>query len=146
MYPLDSINDWNRIYGRKGFLQYQCSIPEDRSYDAIRELLERIASAGFGSFLVVLKVFGDKPSPGLLSFPSPGATLALDFPYIEGKTLVLFKQLDDVVVEAGGRIYPAKDAHMSAELFQQFYPNWRELEVLRDPKISSSMWRRVTQE
>ncbi len=146
LYPLDSINDWNRIYGRKGFLQYQCSVPETHSYDAIKELLGRIASAGFGSFLAVLKVFGDKPSPGLLSFPSPGATLALDFPFVEGKTLALFKQLDDVVVEAGGRIYPAKDAHMSAELFQQFYPNWRELEVLRDPKISSSMWRRVTQE
>lgn len=146
MYPLDSIYDWNRIYGRKGFLQYQCSIPDAHSYDAIKELLGRIASSGFGSFLAVLKVFGDKPSPGLLSFPSPGATLALDFPYVEGKTLPLFKQLDDVVVEAGGRIYPAKDAHMSAELYQQFYPNWRELELLRDPKISSSMWRRVTQE
>jgi hypothetical protein len=70
----------------------------------------------------------------------------LDFPYVEGKTLNLFKQLDNVVLESGGRIYPAKDAHMSAELFQHFYPDWQQLEQLRDPQFSSSMWQRVTQE
>jgi FAD/FMN-containing dehydrogenase len=134
------------MYGKKGFLQYQCAIPHENSRDAIRDILARIAASGFGSFLAVLKVFGDKKSPGLLSFPTPGATLALDFPYVEGKTLNLFKQLDNVVLESGGRIYPAKDAHMSAELFQHFYPDWQQLEQLRDPQFSSSMWQRVTQE
>ncbi len=146
LYPLDSILDWNRIYGPKGFLQYQCAIPYDNGLAAMKDILRLIAQAGFGSFLAVLKVFGDKHSPGLMSFPMRGVTLALDFPYVESKTLPFFKQLDDVVVQTQGRIYPAKDAHMSAELFQAFYPQWRELEALRDPKINSSMWQRVTQE
>lgn len=142
-YPLDFVHDWNRIYGPKGFLQYQCVVPNDVSYDATREMLERIAAANSGSFLVVLKVFGDVPSPGLLSFPRPGATLALDFPYQGNKTLHLFDQLDDVVVQAGGAIYPAKDAHMKADHFKLFYPNLETFTQYKDPGISSSFWRRV---
>lgn len=143
-YPLDAVYAWNRVYGSNGFLQYQCAVPTDQMEDALREILERIGKVGIGSFLAVLKLFGDKPSPGLLSFPMPGATLALDFPNKGEKTLRLLDQLDDVTRSAGGRIYPSKDARMRAEDFQNGYPNWRMMENYMDPHISSSFWRRVT--
>jgi len=145
-YPLDGIANWNRIYGRKGFLQFQCVIPQQVSEPVIVELLQRIAAAKFGSFLAVLKVFGNKMSPGLMSFPMAGATLALDFPMIDGKTLPLFHELDAVVVKAGGRIYPAKDAAMSREVFRHGFAQWKQLEAMRDPNINSDFWRRVTGE
>jgi FAD/FMN-containing dehydrogenase len=143
-YPLDAIEAWNRVYGTKGFFQYQCAIPTEHMEDAIREILERIGRTGTGSFLAVLKLFGDKPSPGLLSFPMPGATLALDFPNKGEKTLRLLNQLDEVTRSVGGRIYPSKDARMRAEDFQNGYPNWKMMEAYIDPNISSSFWRRVT--
>jgi FAD/FMN-containing dehydrogenase len=145
-YPLDSIGQWNRIYGRKGFLQFQCAIPQQNSESCVAELVQRIGSARFGSFLAVLKMFGAKRSPGLLSFPMPGATLALDFPFIEGKTLPLLAELDHIVMQAGGRLYPAKDAAMSRASFQRGYSQWRQLEMARDPNINSDFWRRVTGE
>ncbi len=143
-YPLDSILNWNRIYGKKGFLQYQCVIPGDNSRQAIKELLQRISQSGLGSFLVVLKMMGDIESKGLISFAQEGATLAIDFPFLGDKTLKFLSQLDEVVSQAGGKLYPAKDARMSAELFQQSYPKWKNLESKRDPKINSDFWRRVT--
>jgi FAD/FMN-containing dehydrogenase len=143
-YPLDAIHDWNRIYGNKGFFQYQCVVPTDNMEQAMREILERIGKAGIGSFLCVLKLFGQKQSPGLLSFPMPGATLALDFPNNGDKTLKLFDQLDEVTRSAGGRINPSKDARMSSEDFINSYPNWQKMETYVDPSISSSFWRRVT--
>lgn len=143
-YPLDSITDWNKIYGSKGFFQYQCVIPKAYAKAAIREILERIFKSGMGSFLAVMKLFGDIPSPGLMSFPMQGATLALDFPNLGNKTENLFEQLDAVTKQAGGRIYPAKDARMSLELFQESYPDWHEIQPYIDPRISSSFWRRVT--
>lgn len=145
-YPLDGIHDWNLMYGPKGFLQYQCVVPVESSEDAIREMLERIAESKSGSFLVVLKMFGDVPSPGLLSFPRPGATLAMDFPYQGNKTMQLFDQLDEVVAQAGGAIYPAKDAHMKSEHFKKFYPKHEKFLEFKDPNISSSFWRRVMEE
>jgi len=142
-YPLDHVHNWNRMYGPNGFLQYQCVIPMEHAESAIRELLERIGQANYGSFLAVLKVFGDVESPGLMSFPRPGTTLALDFPYKGHQTMALFDQLDDVIVQAGGALYPAKDAHMKAQHFKLFYPNAEQLEPFRDPQITSSFWQRV---
>ncbi|HEY9036676.1 MAG TPA: FAD-binding oxidoreductase [Pseudomonadales bacterium] len=143
-YPLDSIANWNRMYGPKGFLQYQCAIPTDAGKEAIRAILKRIANSGTGSFLAVLKVFGDIASPGLVSFPMPGVTLALDFPNHGEKTQMLFKRLDEIVDAAGGRFYSAKDAHVSAQQFQAAYPAWEQLEALRDPGIMSGFWARVS--
>jgi len=118
----------------------------ESSEAAIREILGRIAAANRGSFLAVLKVFGDIESPGMLSFPRPGATLALDFPYQGAKTLALLDQLDDVVFQAKGAIYPAKDAHMSGSHFKQYYPKIEEFKQFIDPAITSSFWTRVMEE
>jgi len=143
-YPLDSINHWNRIYGARGFFQYQFVTPFSKDGEAIREVFSRIARSGQGSFLAVLKSFGNITSPGLMSFPAPGVTLALDFPNAGTKTLSLFKELDRVVINAGGRFYPAKDGRLPAEHFQTNYPQWREFSAFIDPAFSSSFWRRVT--
>lgn len=143
-YPLDGILHWNRLYGRRGFLQYQCVVPPESAKESIRALLEIIATAHSGSFLAVLKVFGNRFSPGLLSFPRPGATLALDFPNQGQHTLDLLDQLDTIVASADGAVYPAKDARMSGEHFRQYFPRWKEFQRYIDPRFSSSFWRRVT--
>jgi FAD/FMN-containing dehydrogenase len=141
-YPLDSIGKWNLLYGGNGFLQYQCVIPEN-NIAAIGELLERIAQSGMGSFLGVLKQFGAAPPAGMLSFPRPGITLALDFAMRE-RTLKLMQSLDEVVHQSGGALYPAKDARMSPAMFEASFPQWRNFVPYIDPKMSSSLWRRVT--
>jgi FAD/FMN-containing dehydrogenase len=145
-YPLDKVDRWNKLYGKRGFLQYQFVVPNGSDNHAIREILERISASGQGSFLAVLKEFGHITSPGMLSFPRPGVTLALDFAFHGENTLKLLNELDQVVEDYGGAIYPAKDARMSAAHFQKFYPNWREFARYIDPKFSSSFWRRVTGE
>lgn len=145
-YPLDKILNWNRIYGAPGFMQYQCVVPSASGQDATTELLGRIAAANTGSFLAVLKQFGNQPSPGLLSFPRPGVTLALDFSNQGAKTLALLESLDEVVRQAGGAVYPAKDARMSETSFKHYYPQWQQLIPYIDPHFSSSFWRRVTGE
>jgi FAD/FMN-containing dehydrogenase len=109
-----------------------------------RAKLDRISSSGTGSFLAVLKRCGDIPSPGLLSFPMEGTSLALDFPQHEMRNSSLFGALDTIVREAGGRIYPAKDAHMSGADFRAAYPRWQQLESLRDPAMLSHFWKRMT--
>jgi FAD/FMN-containing dehydrogenase len=144
LYPLDRIHHWNRIYGRRGFMQYQCVVPRKNAVDAIAEMMLLIASARAGSFFSVIKIFGDKASPGLLSFPKPGATLALDFPNRGASTLQLLDELDVVTRQAGGAVYAAKDSRMSAESFQAYYPQWRRLIPFIDPRLSSGFWRRVT--
>ena len=107
------------------------------------ELLRTIADAGQGSFLAVLKRCGDMASPGLLSFPLEGTSLALDFAQSEALESVLFPRLDAIVRAAGGRLYPAKDAHMSGADFRRAYPAWEQLEALRDPSLMSRFWSRV---
>jgi FAD/FMN-containing dehydrogenase len=142
-YPLDSIRNWNYIYGPRGFLQYQCVLPPATAAPGIAELMGHVAASSKGSFLAVLKQFGDRPSPGLMSFPRPGTTLALDFPNTGESTLQLLNQLDQVVAKAGGAVYPAKDARMSGKHFKQYFPNWPKFQNFVDPKFSSSFWRRV---
>ena len=143
-YPLDGLAGWNKLYGSKGFFQHQCIIPTDRGETAIVEMLKEIARTGQGSFLAVLKVHGPETSPGVMSFCREGVSLALDFANRGRSTRALLDRLDDIVEENGGRLYIAKDGRMSAAHFQTTYPQWRELEAMRDQRISSSFWRRVT--
>ena len=142
-YPLDAIGHWNRMYGPGGFLQYQCVVPFASDRTAIRAVLGAISAANEGSFLAVLKTFGDAPSPGMLSFPRPGVTLALDFRYRGQRTLDLMERLDAIVLDGGGAVYPAKDARMPGATFRASFPRLREFMAYKDPKFSSSFWRRV---
>ncbi len=144
-YPLDGIGSWNRIYGPHGFMQYQCVVPPREAQACTEALLDAIAASGEGSFLAVLKQFGDVRSPGLLSFPRPGTTLALDFPNRGHSTLSLLNRLDEIVAAAGGAVYPAKDARMSADSFKRYFPDWEFFSHYIDPGFSSSFWRRVTE-
>jgi len=144
-YPLDIINNWNRGYGKRGFFQYQFVVPYNDDYEAIKTITRKINQSRTLPFLNVFKTFGDIPSPGMLSFPRKGVTLAIDFPNQGHKTLDLMEELDQIVKENGGVVYPAKDTRMSAESFQTFYPQWQEFARYVDPKFSSSFWRRVTQ-
>jgi FAD/FMN-containing dehydrogenase len=142
-YPLDRVLEWNRLYGPRGFYQYQSVVPAGCAREATRAMLEAIARAGTGSFLAVLKAFGAVESPGLLSFPMHGTTLALDFPNLGERTEALFERLDAIVREAGGRLYPAKDARMPRALFTAGYPRLAEFLPHRDPGIDSAMARRL---
>jgi FAD/FMN-containing dehydrogenase len=142
-YPLDSIRQWNLLYGQRGFLQYQCVIPEN-NLAAVEELLDCIADSGMGSCLGVLKQFGSAPPSGMLSFPRPGLTIALDFAMHGERTLQLMQSLDEIVQQSGGALYPAKDARMSTVLFEASFPRWQSFVPYIDAKMSSSFWRRVT--
>lgn len=142
-YPLDGILEWNKMYGPRGFYQYQCVVPTQSGREAISELLNEISKSGQGSFLAVLKVCGDRRSPGMLSFPLPGVSLALDFPNGGRKLHLLLSRLDEVVKSAGGRLYPAKDGRMPGHLFRVGYPNLPDFSNFIDPRFSSSFWRRV---
>jgi len=144
-YPLDAIGEWNRIYGPRGFLQYQCVVPPQNAQQATAELLDRIAASGKGSFLTVLKVFADRAPAGILSFPRAGTTLALDFPNNGAATFSLLDRLDDIVAAAGGAVYPAKDARMSGDRFRAYFPRWQDMLPHIDPRFSSGFWRRVTE-
>lgn len=142
-FPLDRVSHWNRLYGRRGFYQYQCVVPQPCGRDAIRDILARIAHSGLAAFLGVIKILGEKESPGILSFSRPGITLALDFPNQGADTLALFNELDRIVADAKGALYPAKDARMPPSLFAASFPNWREFSPHIDPQFSSTFWRRV---
>jgi FAD/FMN-containing dehydrogenase len=143
-YPLDAIRNWNRAYGPQGFYQFQCVIPREACGEGLPDLLRQTEDHGQGSFLTVLKMFGDLESPGVLSFPRPGATLAIDFPNRGKPTRELLARLEEITLDAGGAFYPGKDAVMSPSAFQLSYPDWERLEAQRDPRISSNFWRRVT--
>jgi FAD/FMN-containing dehydrogenase len=144
-YPLDVVDSWNRGYGRRGFHQHQSVLPlEAGEAPAALEILRRVARSGAASFLTVAKIFGDIASPGLMSFPREGVTLSLDFPRRGDETTRLLRGLDDIVREAGGRVYPAKDACMTPSSFRAFFPQWETFAGYLDPAFSSSFWRRVT--
>jgi FAD/FMN-containing dehydrogenase len=142
-HPLDHLLQWNRMYGPRGFFQYQCVLPRAQGREGVRAMLTHIARAGEGSFLAVLKTFGERPSVGMLSFAQPGVTLALDFTNQGEKTRKLLASLDDIVRDARGRLYPAKDARMPRALFEAGYPRLQEFLSHRDPGISSAMSRRL---
>jgi len=144
-FPLDRILHWNRLYGPAGFYQYQCVVPTPVAREATAELLDTIARSGQGSFLAVLKRFGNLESPAMLSFPREGVTLALDFPNKGAALQRLFESLDRIVSLAGGTLYPAKDGRMPGTLFRSGYPRWQEFSQYIDPACSSSFWRRVTE-
>jgi len=144
-YPLDAIGDWNRIYGARGFAQYQCVIPQAAARGGLAALLDTISAAGEGSFLAVLKQLG--PQDGSFSFPMRGYTLALDFP-VNPRTLALMEELDRIVAEHGGRIYLAKDARISRERFAQTEPRAAAFRRLRQargmhPRYASALSRRL---
>jgi len=142
-YPLDNILEWNKIYGPKGFFQYQCLVPRDNGITAIDAMLSEIAKSRQGSFLAVLKTFGDRVSKGMLGFAKPGVTLALDFANRADATERLLKNLDAIVNEYGGRLYLAKDARMPRELFRTGYPNFENFLAYHDPRMTSSLSQRL---
>ncbi|MFO1305779.1 MAG: FAD-binding oxidoreductase [Burkholderiales bacterium] len=144
LYPLDRVAGWNRLYGPRGFLQLQCAIPHSRAEAGIAELLDAIARSGQGSCLAVLKRFGARASPGVMSFPLPGITLALDFPFKGPATLRFFDTLHAIVLKHQGRMYAAKDACMTPAVFEAGYPHWRQMKPFLDPAFGSDFWRRVT--
>ena len=119
-YPLDAIGNWNRIYGKNGFTQYQFILPKETSYDGLEEILTAISDSGKGSFLAVLKLYG-KVNDNWLSFPIEGYSLALDFK-IEKGLFELLDKLDEIVVKYKGRIYLTKDVRVSKETFEKGYP------------------------
>ena len=145
-YPLDSLRKWNRMYGKRGFIQYQCVFPFETSRAALVEVLSRLRKAKVPLFLVVLKRFGAET--GLLSFPMSGYTLALDMPMLGGRLLSLLQELDQWVIDQGGRVYLAKDACLSAEAFREMYPRFRQWQRIKtevDPQnlFSSDLSRRL---
>ncbi|KAB2683512.1 MULTISPECIES: FAD-binding oxidoreductase [Brucella/Ochrobactrum group] len=142
-YPLDSIGNWNRLYGPAGLYQHQSVIPLDAARTVIPAMLEASRAAGQVSFLTVLKRFGSVKSPGLMSFPTPGYTLTMDFPNRGRKTLDLLDRLDRLTVGAGGRMNPYKDQRMSADIFAASFPRWRDFEIFRDRAFNSNFWRRT---
>jgi FAD/FMN-containing dehydrogenase len=142
-FPLDGVRDWNRLYGPKGLFQHQSVVPFSTARDAIPAMFDAARKAGQGSFLTVLKRFGDMPSPGILSFPRPGYTLTLDFPNRGATTLALLETLDRIAIGAGGAVNPYKDARMGADIFAASFPRWPELEALRDPAFQSDFWLRT---
>jgi decaprenylphospho-beta-D-ribofuranose 2-oxidase len=145
-YPLDSVLEWNRFYGKRGFVQFQCALPFETSRAGLALLLQRLSQTGNASFLAVLKRFGG--GQGLLSFPFPGYTFAMDIP-ISGKGLFGFlEELDQLVLAHGGRIYLAKDARMSPGMVEPMYPGlkeWRRIKKELDPGglFSSDLCRRL---
>lgn len=142
-FPLDGVCDWNRLYGPNGLYQHQSVLPYDQAPVAVAQLIETSQKFGEASFLTVLKRFGEVQSPGMLSFARPGYTLTLDLPNRGASTLALLEALDKVTIDAGGAVNPYKDARMSAEVFAASFPNWEELEIVRDPGLMSDFWART---
>lgn len=146
LYPLDAIQDWNRIYGKRGFHQFQCVLPDDASAGGLKDLLATVSAAGSASFLAVLKTLGGA-GRGMLSFPQAGYTLALDFPHRSG-TGELLARLERITLDHGGRIYLAKDSALSPPGFATMYPEARAFAAVLeevDPghKFTSDMARRL---
>ena len=143
-YPLDAVLHRNRIYGKQGLLQFQNVLPDENGREGMIEILKAITKSGLASFLAVIKFFGDVPSVGMMSFPKPGPMLALDFPIRRDVSFALVDRLASITLEHGGRMYSAKDARMTPQQFQAFYPQWQEFARYIDPGFDSGFWQRVT--
>ena len=130
-FPLDAVHRWNLLYGSRGFFQYQYVVPPDTDQAALRQTLTEISSSGTLPLLGVIKEFGSEKHGGL-SFPIPGVTVALDFPNQGERSLSLFSRLDDIVADAGGRVYLTKDARLGREAFRRMYPDWERWKAVRD--------------
>ena len=146
-YPLDAVRNWNRLYGKRGMVQYQCVIPFESARTGVRRLLERVSAAGSASPVSVLKELGAQ-GRGLLSFPAPGITVALDLPYRRGHTESLVDALGELVIELGGRIYLAKDALTRREHYARMdprLPHWNSVREKWDPerRLASALSRRL---
>lgn len=149
-YPLDAIDNWNRMYGKNGFVQYQFVVPHQNADRSLKQILEKLSDSKRGSFLAVLKRFG-KENPGYLSFPFEGFTLALDLPVRDEQLFPFLTEMDDLILEYGGRVYLAKDARLAPETFRKMYPryeNWRAIKQHVDPqfKFQSDLSRRLKME
>jgi decaprenylphospho-beta-D-ribofuranose 2-oxidase len=143
-YPLDSVRDWNRVYGRNGFVQYQFVVPSAGGRRLMEKILGKIASQGSASFLAVLKTFG--PGRGLLSFPIEGYTLALDFPLRSESTIPFLHHLDDEISAAGGRVYLAKDAVLQRNNFAAMYPEIDDFRAIKAKYDPSNLFRSTQSE
>jgi FAD/FMN-containing dehydrogenase len=145
-YPLDAIDDWNRMYGESGFVQFQCVLPMEESYNGLKEILAEVQESGLASFLAVLKRMGG-PDGGLLTFPMEGYTLALDIPRREGLESLL-RSLHEITARRGGRVYLAKDAYLRPDTFREMYPalaDWLTVKRRVDPekRFTSAQARRL---
>jgi FAD/FMN-containing dehydrogenase len=145
-YPLDKIDQWNRMYGKRGLVQWQCVVPLCGGKNAIKSILGEITRSRRASFLVTLKAFGPVQPVGMLSFPMQGFTLGLDFANSGQDLFDLLHRLDRLVIAYGGRIYPAKDSRMSSSTFHASFSEIGRFSRYIDPKFSSSFYRRVTEQ
>lgn len=141
-HPLDSIENWNLCYGRKGFRQYQFVVPANTAEETLQAVFDLLRKGNISPYLCVLKVMGNSKPKGLLSFPSEGVTLAMDFKETKNLT-TLFSQLDVIIEAAGGRLYPAKDSRIPAAFYQRSYPEWEKFHSHADPAMMSQFWQSV---
>ena len=149
-YPLDSIGNWNRLYGKKGFVQYQFVVPSKNARESLKAFMDELTQSRRASFLAVLKRFGEE-GQGDLSFPHEGYTLALDIPISDSLLFPFLNHLDEIILKYNGRIYLAKDARSKPDTFQLMYPRfakWQHVKALYDPenKFSSDLSRRLKME
>ena len=142
-YKLDALGHWYLLYGSRGFLQYQWVVPRASAAGVFGEITSLIERRGILSFLTTVKVFGDIPSTGWLSFARPGVTVTMDFPMNGNALLAALDDADKVVASVEGAVNPSKDARMSPVSFRSFFPNYGVFSHYIDPLFSSSFWRRV---
>ena len=143
-WPLDGMGNWRHLFGPASFVQCQFVVPLDHAETTLRHALQAVRLRGKPTFLNTLKLMGDHSPAGLISFPRAGVALALDMVWEGEKTHALLRDLEELVLGAGGAIYPAKDSCLSAGGFHAMYPHWRELAGQRDQRITSDFWQRVT--